>query len=182
MVANKFTEPGGLNKPRAVLQVFCKAPIEGTVKTRLAAAIGNAAATALYETMLIAVIEAALKVRDVSVEIWCSPDANHPFFDRYRGRVRFCTQSAGDLGDRMYFAMTNRLDRGAPVLLMGADCPLIGVDYINEAIEALRDADAVIAPTEDGGYGLIGFWQVMPEPFTDVDWSTDRVFAQTHEC
>jgi glycosyltransferase A (GT-A) superfamily protein (DUF2064 family) len=45
----------------------------------------------------------------------------------------------------------------------------------------LATHDAVVAPAEDGGYVLIGVRRAIPEVFANIDWSTDRVMAQTRQ-
>ena len=68
-------------------------------------------------------------------------------------------------------------------IIIGSDLPEISVDIINGAIEKLDDYDSVIGPTFDGGYYLLGFNKISfcNEVFSDVDWSTDKVFRQTIE-
>src|SRR4029079_19481653 len=41
--------------------------------------------------------------------------------------------------------------------------------------------DVVIGPSDDGGYYLIGIRKSQPRLFEAIDWSTDRVCAQTLE-
>jgi hypothetical protein len=45
----------------------------------------------------------------------------------------------------------------------------------------LANNDAVLGPAEDGGYYLIGMRQQQPGLFTDIEWSSPRVAAQTLE-
>lgn len=47
------------------------------------------------------------------------------------------------------------------------------------ACNALSDNEAVLIPTEDGGYALIGLVQHDPRLFRDIDWGTERVMNQT---
>ena len=42
-------------------------------------------------------------------------------------------------------------------------------------------SDVVIGPSDDGGYYLIGIRKPQPRLFEAIDWSTDRVRAQTLE-
>jgi glycosyltransferase A (GT-A) superfamily protein (DUF2064 family) len=43
----------------------------------------------------------------------------------------------------------------------------------------LQHNDAVIFPAEDGGYVLLGLAKPIPQAFTDIDWGSARVYAQT---
>ncbi|HEY3369187.1 MAG TPA: DUF2064 domain-containing protein [Symbiobacteriaceae bacterium] len=47
------------------------------------------------------------------------------------------------------------------------------------AIRQLADRELVIGPATDGGYWLIGMNQPHPGLFTDMQWSTGRVLADT---
>lgn len=70
------------------------------------------------------------------------------------------------------------------VLLIGCDCPSLIIDDFKQAILALKNgADVVLAPTEDGGYILIGVKQPQAGVLSDVDmpWGTSQVLAITRE-
>ena len=47
------------------------------------------------------------------------------------------------------------------------------------AARALEAHDVVIGPAYDGGYYLIGLRRPRPDLFAGIDWSTERVLAQT---
>ena len=50
-----------------------------------------------------------------------------------------------------------------PLIVIGADCPMLGPNLLHEADAALRaGADAVFCPADDGGYGLIGLARAQP--------------------
>jgi glycosyltransferase A (GT-A) superfamily protein (DUF2064 family) len=55
------------------------------------------------------------------------------------------------------------------------------VEYIDLAFSQLKTTDAVLGPSSDGGYYLIGFSKdtFLPEAFDGVDWSSERVCEQT---
>jgi glycosyltransferase A (GT-A) superfamily protein (DUF2064 family) len=62
--------------------------------------------------------------------------------------------------------------------MIGADVPHIGEDVIAAAFAALEDADAVLVPTRDGGYCLVGL-RAPHDVFSDVPMGTAAVFART---
>jgi len=112
------------------------------------------------------------------IELYCAPSTRNPFFARMKGRfgVRLRKQGRGNLGDRMYRA----LRRNPNSILIGSDCPALRPADLRAAARALRaGADAVIAPAEDGGYALIGVRCAARELFTDIEWGSARVLAQT---
>jgi glycosyltransferase A (GT-A) superfamily protein (DUF2064 family) len=67
----------------------------------------------------------------------------------------------------------------APVVTIGSDLSSLSAELLIQACESLRSRDAVIGPSQDGGYYLIGLRQLAPEVFEDIDWSTPAVFQQT---
>ena len=65
------------------------------------------------------------------------------------------------------------------MLLIGTDCPAQTVDDLRAAVAALRSADAVVQPAEDGGYVLIGMNEPRPALFTGIAWGSNGVLAAT---
>ena len=66
-------------------------------------------------------------------------------------------QQTGDgLGERMQNAIEVELKTSEKVLLTGSDLLGISAEFIQDAFRKLDEADVVIAPAADGGYGLIG--------------------------
>ncbi len=172
--------------PTAVLQVFAKAPVAGTVKTRLAAHIGAAAAVDVHVELAertLAVGAAALREGAVSgIELWCDPDAADPRLRAWATRygATLHVQRGGDLGQRMRNALQQALARGHTPVLVGTDCPVLVTRHLAESAAALRRTDAVFLPAEDGGYVLIGLASALPV-FEGVAWGSARVMAQTRQ-
>jgi glycosyltransferase A (GT-A) superfamily protein (DUF2064 family) len=97
-------------------------------------------------------------------------------------------QRGGDLGDRMANAVHDAasLHDLGPLVLLGADCPLLPRAAIAVAFERLaprgaEPADVVLGPAEDGGYYLLALRDREPVGplLANVAWSTERVLAQT---
>src|SRR5437016_5066197 len=67
--------------------------------------------------------------------------------------------------------------------LINSDSPTATAGAFCEAVAQLQSADdrIVLGPSDDGGYYLIGMRKVHRRLFQEIDWSTDRVFAQTLE-
>ena len=85
-------------------------------------------------------------------------------------------QPDGDLGARMLAAIAGG---GGPTLVIGTDCPALTAAHLRDAAAALREADVVLIPAEDGGYVLIGTRAPQPALFAAMAWSTDTVLAET---
>lgn len=166
---------------RAVL-LFAKAPIAGQVKTRLIPVLGPAGAAALHRRLLVELSETlALNLNSI-LELWCAPDAEHPVFQDLATRytLPLYVQTGADLGDRMLRAAEDALSRHTRVVLIGADCPLITPELLEQTFTWLAEPqDAVLGPAEDGGYVLIGMNRVHPLLFSDMPWGTDRVAEET---
>jgi rSAM/selenodomain-associated transferase 1 len=163
--------------------VFARAPVPGEVKTRLVPALGERGAAALHERLVSAALAAACEAAPGAVELWCAPDCRHPFFAGCAARfgVLLRQQCPGDLGDRMAAAFRQSLAQAGRVLLLGSDLPCIDAACLRGAFDALAKADAVFAPAEDGGYGLVGLAREVPDLFTGISWGSGRVMAETRE-
>lgn len=160
--------------------VFTKAPIPGQVKTRLIPALGELGAAMLHMALTERVVATAVE-SGLDVEIACAPDCSHAFFAD-------CTEEFGvtlapqladaDLGARMYAAFAAAHATYRVVIIVGGDCPALGLGQIARARVALLTRDVVLSPVEDGGYALIGARRSSPVMFDGIDWGTDRVLVQ----
>jgi rSAM/selenodomain-associated transferase 1 len=165
------------------LLVFAKEPTPGSVKTRLAAAIGVERAANAYRELTALTLSHATNARNAhvvgTIELWCSPDPSTAYFRGLAAAhdAQVHRQSDGDLGVRMADALASALTRSTAALLIGTDCPNLDVDYLAHACALLRDHDAVIGPAEDGGYVLVG--ATTPLSFAAVRWSTPHALADT---
>ena len=55
----------------------------------------------------------------------------------------------------------------------------MSTEHIDRAFEALETDDAVIGPTYDGGYYLIGMNKYHDTLFQNIPWSTEDVYDLT---
>lgn len=161
--------------------VFAKAPVAGFAKTRLIPLLGPEGAARLQARLTEHALALARSAAIGPVTLWGAPDAEHPCFRDAAARdgIALAAQPEGDLGARMLSAF--EAATGALVLI-GTDCPVLTADDLRAAAGTLRHgADVVIAPTEDGGYGLIAAPRPIPRLFEDMPWSTDQVARLTRE-
>lgn len=164
------------------LIVFAREPLPGTVKTRLAAAVGDQAAAELYETMLQDVLKTARQLSDTEIVVfWACEEESLPVLaDRYRCRSR--RQRQGDLGQRMQAAFEEMFADGyEQCCIIGSDAPDLPLSYIQDACQLLASekTDVVFGPGRDGGYYLLGLRQVWPQLFKDISWSSAFVLEQS---
>jgi len=166
------------------IAVLARAPVAGEAKTRLAPLLGEEGAALLHAALLRRTLRAATRARGAEskigdVTLWCAPDTAHPFFAACRAEfgVRLRQQAEGDLGRRMLAAF--EAER-RPLLLIGADCPILTVELLRRcAALLLAGSEAVFLPAEDGGYGLVGLRRPVPELFDGVAWGGDKVMEDT---
>jgi uncharacterized protein len=157
---------------------MAKAPIPGLTKTRLIPSIGAHAAAALQERMTERTVVTALAATIGPVTLWCAPDPSHVSFRELvaRHKITLKRQSDGGLGQRMLAAMAANT---SATLVIGSDCPAFMPGHLRAAAQALRGADVVLIPAEDGGYVLIGARAAHRELFNGANWGTSTVFAET---
>lgn len=161
--------------------IFAKAPQPGLAKTRLIPALGPERAAALARRMLETTLERALGADVGSVELRVTPaigDASWRDIAIPDG-VEISAQGDGDLGARLARAAKGALELDTAVMLIGCDCPELDSTALRQAAQTLRGVDAVIHPTADGGYALLGLRRFHPGLFSDIPWSTSSVARRT---
>jgi len=162
---------------RPSLALFLKAPRIGTVKTRLASEIGDRRALRLYRVLVARTLSA---VREVGLEvtIWFTPVDAASEMRFWLGDWDFRPQASGDLGARLA-AAARAVEPGRGWIALGADCPRLGAEHLREASALVEQGELVVGPSEDGGYYLIGGPTPLPDLFSEISWSTDRVLEET---
>lgn len=165
---------------RARVAVFAKAPVAGAVKTRLAGLLGPDGAAGLHAGLVRHALATAVQARAGPVELWCSPDVAHPFFERCAREfgASLHTQRGADLGERMQAAFEVALAEGSALVLIGSDCPALSASDLRTAAAAVRACDVAIAPAEDGGYVLVAMSALQPI-FAGIEWGTSAVMHET---
>ncbi|WP_153557721.1 glycine oxidase ThiO [Roseimaritima sediminicola] len=172
-----------------LLCLFAKHWTPGTVKTRLAAAVGDETAAQIYRTFvqhLTGELRPALREGNFLTPILATaPDAAVATVAAAFPDWHVVGQGDGDLGQRLKRVAEPALQPGRTVILIGADCPDLPPETIHQACRALEHHDAVLGPADDGGYYLLGLrgpWQPwMDGLFTDMPWSTQRVAEITRQ-
>ena len=159
--------------------IFCKHPLPGQVKTRLAEHIGPQSAASLSAAFL---DDLTLEFRSVGerriLGFW--PAESVDYFQQFtRFGFDLWPQPAGDLGVRQaaFFSEIVQSD-GERAVLIGSDSPTIPIEYVQRAFDRLEEFDCVIGPAMDGGYYLIGLRRTVPELFENITWSNSSVLAQ----
>ena len=165
--------------------VFARVPRSGEVKTRLARAVGEAAALAHYRTMLrdiLAVVrEAQVQSPGLEVELCIVGDDREGECARLAAMHGFAltTQLGSSVGERIEAALGGALDEGRVPVLVGSDVVSLVASDLNDAFDALHEREAVFAPTEDGGYALVGLSRRVARLFEEMPWGRDSLMAAT---
>jgi glycosyltransferase A (GT-A) superfamily protein (DUF2064 family) len=95
------------------------------------------------------------------------------------GAGEHIAQEGDDLGERMRRCFAQMLAGGARrVVMIGADAPHLGDAAISAAFALLADHDAVLVPTADGGYCLLGL-RAAHDVFSGIPMGTTAVFERT---
>jgi uncharacterized protein len=166
---------------RTRIVIFAKAPVPGMVKTRLIPALGEIGAARLAHRMLLATIAEAEAARLAIPELCATPHPYNPEWQPFlpKAEIRYTDQGEGDLGERLARAARRVTLLGENILLIGTDCPALDRHRLRAAAEALLAHDAVIHPTLDGGYALLGLRRFDPSLFADIAWSGPTVAGDT---
>ena len=170
--------------PNGRLVIMAKAPIAGHAKTRLIPALGAEGAASLQRVLVERQLAEALSAELAPLELWCAGDCLHPYFLACRERfgVTLHCQQGPDLGERLFHALESALHEADFAIVIGCDIPELNADVLLQACEAMQQgADAVIVPVEDGGYALMGLRRAEPLLFSQIEWGSDRVLAQTRD-
>ena len=159
--------------------VFARAPVAGHAKTRLIPRLGAAGAAALQRQLVERTLARACALPGARVTLWSTADDGWMTAAAESASAALRSQRGADLGERMAHAFERTLDGTRPMLLIGTDCPAQTTDDLHRAADALRTADAVVQPAEDGGYVLVGMTRFHPQLFDAIPWGSGAVLAAT---
>lgn len=160
--------------------ILFKNPIEGKVKTRLGATIGDEKALMVYLELLEHTFRVARSVSGVQLHLFYSD-----FIDIRLPHIgsddELYLQTKGSLGEKIKNAFETVHKPADQTIIIGSDCPGISSELIQQAFEYLDTFSLVLGPAEDGGYYLLGQTNVDLSLFEGIDWSTDKVLKQTYQ-
>lgn len=157
---------------------MAKEPRAGRVKSRLAAEVGMAEAVRFCRVALAGLLRRVGRDPRWETLLAVAPDAS-VLSRAWPGGIPRLAQGHGDLGERMQRVFT-RLPPG-PVVIVGSDIPDIRASHVADALRLLARHDAVLGPSPDGGYWLVGLRRRprVPAIFADVRWSSEHALADT---
>lgn len=165
--------------PPVTVALLLKVPIPGTVKTRLARAVGADMATTIYKRLVrhqIAQIPAGW-----GIVVHFSPADELERMHKFLGEeLTYVAQPEGDLGKRLCHATAHHFEKNShPLLVIGGDCPYLTTAVLTACAASLSQRQVCLVPALDGGYVMIGLAENTPVVFEDIEWSTPKVHLQT---
>jgi uncharacterized protein len=179
------------NRASCGIAVMAKASAPGRAKTRLvppldydqAAALNTAFLHDVTDNILLAASRAAAGATIAAYAAYGPPGAEDFFRSRFPA-VDLIPAWLPNFGACLLHAIEQMFARGhSAAVVLNADSPTLPTALLNETAEMLaRPGDrAVLGPSSDGGYYLLGLKAAHRRLFEDIAWSTERVAEQTRE-
>ena len=169
--------------PANALAIMAKAPVPGTVKTRLAPPLTLEQAADFYRALLADQLEHLRSIANAERYLAYAPDDAEVMMRELGGNhYRYLVQRGADLGQRMNQIFVDLWHHGhRNAVVIGSDLPALPIDIFHQAFAQLDGAErrVVLGPSHDGGYYLIGMNQPAPGIFENMTWGHDRVLAET---
>jgi rSAM/selenodomain-associated transferase 1 len=163
--------------------VFVRFPERGMIKSRLSKDLNEDIVLRLYKNFVFDILNTLKRGKHFLKICFHPPDSKEKISDWLGEVLPYMPQKGRDLGERMKNAFIDTFSDGfSKVILIGSDIPDLTITIINRAFE-LDMHDAVIGPSADGGYYLIGFKKstFLPDIFEGIKWGTEKVFERTME-
>ena len=170
------------------IAVMAKASTSGRAKTRLVPPLTRDQAADLNSAFLRDMADklAVAGTRACIAPFFAfGPPGSAPFFEELiTDHVGLLEVWFSDFGECLYRTAHFLLDLGyGSVCVLNSDSPTLPTSCLVEAAHALSRAGdrAVLGPSTDGGYYLLGLKRLDRRLFKDIAWSTDTVAARTLE-
>ncbi len=171
---------------------MAKASVPGRAKTRLvppltfdeAAKLNTAFLQDVAENVLLAARHAAPNAGIAGYAAYGPPGSERFFGRTLPSSIGLIDAWLPNFGDCLLRTIEQILARGhASAVVLNSDSPTLPAAFLIETAEMLaKPGDrAVIGPSSDGGYYLLGLKLAHRRMFEDITWSTERVAEQTLE-
>ena len=164
--------------PRRALVIGAKEPTPGQVKTRLGRTVGDERAAALYRAFLTDLARRFRRAARGYDLFWAFAPAGADFPALVGAACGHFAQEGSDWTERQRHIFRWTAARGYDqTVLIASDSPQLSARTVSAAFAALDGALAVLAPTYDGGYSLIG-QRCGVDILGDVRMSTTTVYEE----
>jgi len=170
------------------IAVMAKASIPGKAKTRLVPPLTSDEAAA-FNTVFLQDVAANIAAAGEDAAVTCymayGPPGSHDFFTaNLPAAVGLIESWHANFGDCLFVAIEQVLARGhGSAVVLNSDSPTLPTALLVETARLLAQPGdrAVLGPSSDGGYYLLGLKAPHRRMFADVAWSTEHVARQTRE-
>ena len=161
------------------LITFVKAPVKGTVKTRLQKDLPKEQVIEIYKSFIIEILSRFSRLRGIDRYLGCAPSKDHEFLKEVSAKYKLNTfnQRGDNLGKKIVNAFKDHFKQGySEIILIGSDSPTIPKEFIKKAFVELKKVDFVLGPCCDGGIYLIGAkHEINSKIFSNIPWDTSDV-------
>jgi uncharacterized protein len=167
------------------IAVMAKSSVPGLTKTRLVPPLTYDEAAAFNTAFLqdvAANIAAAAQMADISAYMAFGPPGSENFFRENLGTaVGLIEVWLPDFGDCLFTAIDRMLTVHSAAVVLNSDSPTLPTAILVETARVLAQPGdrAVIGPSTDGGYYLLGIKKRHRGLFERISWSTEHVMRQT---
>jgi rSAM/selenodomain-associated transferase 1 len=139
------------------LVIMAKAPRPGMVKTRLAQNLPMEAVTELYRCLLNDTVALAQTLSSVQVAVMCPASDVDDLACLAGDAVPVVAQTGEGLAAGLTSVFAHFAVAGHQrIIAFNSDSPHLPVSVLASAFEMLSAHDAIVGPTHDGGYYLVG--------------------------
>lgn len=161
-----------------VLIIFYQNFEPGKVNPRLASAVGEEKAIAVYHYLVNATREITDDLPVERVVFYSDRIERDDTWDSATYKKEL--QVGDDPGTRMRNAFAWAFNSGySNACIISTDCYGLTGEIVMKAIEFLDEGDAIIGPAKDGGYYLLGLTRIYPDLFANKNWGTYTVLDDT---
>lgn len=158
--------------------VFTRIPIPGQTKTRMRPYLSPTECAEIHKCFLRDIAAECQKTgKDIFV-FYTPQGKQQSLFPIFGIQAVYREQRGGDLGQRMYLAISDVLAAGyESCVLFGTDIPEIKAEDLDLAFGKLKNCDVVFGPSGDGGYYLVGMKKPRQEVFSEKNYGHGSVLA-----
>lgn len=194
---------------RRAVMLFTRVPEAGRAKTRLRTALSAAECIQFYSAMLVDTVRAVNETgvdlvvayesvrtgalpstRGVDAGLSSAPCADSPLLQRIaQARAQsglatwFAEQQGASMAQRLEHALEQVFSSGfGQCVVLGGDAPEVEPRAIQEAFDALQQADVAFGPAFDGGYYLMGTADALPASFARITLSQESALKRSSEA
>lgn len=165
------------------IAIFARAPSPGRAKTRLIPLLGSHGSAEFQAALVSDCIRKVNALGGRASRYVFFAGTRSPAPAALISRLTLVRQRGADLGGRLAHAFQKLLRRHAVAVVIGTDSPTLAPGVLRTARRELRVCDAVMGPSPDGGFYLLGLRRTerakTGDLFRGVRWGSAFAFRDT---